>query len=144
MYDDFDEVAFEAGYQDAKDRANFVNARFWKVYQIQLTDREIDLINEAGEPTIVPKYAAKCGMDFSDNIAVEAVEAFEKGYYDHVCNIVTDYDGFLDRVFEYGNVGPEERIDRVGSRMSSVSVGDIIEAEDGTRHVVARFGFEEL
>jgi hypothetical protein len=46
-------------------------------------------------------------------------------------------------VFHTGNVGPEDRIERL-AQMSSVSVGDLIVAENGERHVVASFGFKEI
>ncbi len=49
----------------------------------------------------------------------------------------------LDDVFDIGNIGPEENITRIG-RMSSVSVGNIIEDADGKRFVVAGVGFEEI
>ena len=50
----------------------------------------------------------------------------------------------LDDVFTIGNIGPEEKIERVES-MHSVSVGDIIQdVIDNKTFVVAKFGFEEI
>jgi len=49
----------------------------------------------------------------------------------------------LNHVFDIGNIGPEENITRIG-RMSSISVGNIIEDAQGKRVVVAAFGFEEV
>lgn len=49
----------------------------------------------------------------------------------------------LDEVFDIGNIGPEENITRIG-RMSSISVGNIIEDAAGKRFVVANYGFEEV
>jgi len=49
----------------------------------------------------------------------------------------------LDEVFEVGNIGPEKRIKRFAP-MSSVSVGNLIQDESGTFHVVKNLGFEEL
>ena len=60
--------------------------------------------------------------------------------YKEVCEIEADS---LDEVFEIGNIGPESQITRL-DRMASVSVGDLIEDEDGNRHVVANFGFKEV
>ena len=113
----------------------------YKVYQIHLTDAEYDMVNAKGHDS-VEKQTLKLDMGFmkSDTKAI-AQEAFDKGYYTHVSNITAPS---LDKVFEYGNIGPEENIQRL-SPMYSVSVGDdIIEDESGVRNVVASFGFETL
>jgi len=49
----------------------------------------------------------------------------------------------LDQVFEIGNMGPENLIERL-DRMASVSVGDVIVDEAGTKFVVSSFGFDEI
>jgi hypothetical protein len=81
-------------------------------------------------------------------------EALAADYYTHVGNITAND---LEDVFNVGNIGPEENIERLG-RMSSLmlvklrstyrfvclSVGDVVEDENGVRHVVASFGFEEI
>ena len=46
-------------------------------------------------------------------------------------------------MFEVGNVGPEEDIERLGS-MHSVSVGDLVIDPAGNKHVVASCGFQEV
>jgi hypothetical protein len=111
----------------------------YKLLQIQLTDAEVDQVNATGHNS-VPKQKARLGMDFADDIGVNAGKAFDAKYYDHVSNIVADD---LNGVFHIGNMGPEENIERLG-RMSSVSVGDIIEDEDGVRNVVDIAGFAEV
>jgi len=107
------------------------------VYQIQMTKAISDAVN-AGE--IVPSFEAKNKMniDFSGNkIGGLASDAFDAGYYTHVANIeAEDYND----CFEVGNIGPDENIERLG-RMSSLSVGDVIVAEDGTVAVIAPIGF---
>ena len=107
------------------------------VYQIQMTKAISDAVN-AGE--IVPSFEAKNKMniDFSGNkIGGLASDAFDAGYYTHVANIeAEDYND----CFEVGNIGPDENIERLG-RMSSLSVGDVIVAEDGTIAVIAPMGF---
>jgi lipoate-protein ligase A len=107
------------------------------VYQIQMTKAISDAVN-AGE--IVPSFEAKNKMniDFSGNkIGGLASDAFDAGYYTHVANIeAEDYND----CFEVGNIGPDENIERLG-RMSSLSVGDVIVAEDGTVAVIAPMGF---
>lgn len=50
----------------------------------------------------------------------------------------------LDECFDIGNIGPEERITRL-DRMSSLSVGNIIEVMDtGEKWVVKPIGFARL
>jgi hypothetical protein len=110
------------------------------IYQIQITEAQVDLINETGDFGAVPAQKAKMDMtmDFDGNkIGGLASDAFDAGYYTHVANIeAEDYNG----CFEVGNIGPEENIERL-SRMSSLSVGDVIVAEDGTVVVIAPVGF---
>lgn len=109
------------------------------VYQIQLTNEQYDVINARGHDA-VPSHKIKLDMtmDFSGHkIGGLASEAWEAGYYTHVANIeAEDY----NEVFEIGNIGPEENIERL-TRMSSISVGDVIVGEDGTLAVVASMGF---
>ena len=111
------------------------------VYQIQITEAQRKTIKESkNDFNTVPAFAAKIKMKthFSGNkIGGLASEAFEAGYYTHVANITAeDYND----CFEVGNIGPEENIERL-SRMSSLSVGDVIVAEDGTVAVIAPIGF---
>lgn len=60
--------------------------------------------------------------------------------YEEVCEIEAND---LNEVFEIGNIGPEEKITRLG-RMHSVSVGDVISNEYQELFVVKGFGFEKL
>jgi len=110
------------------------------VYQIQLTAAQRKTVNESGDFDSVPAFAAKTkmSMDFSGNkIGGLASDAFDAGYYTHVANITAeDYND----CFEVGNIGPDENIERLGL-MSSLSVGDVIVAEDGTVAVIAPIGF---
>lgn len=77
-------------------------------------------------------------MAFEDSeTATTASTAWDKGLYTHVANITAaDY----NEVFEIGNIGPEQNIERL-ARMHSISVGDVIVGEDGTIVVVANVGF---
>jgi hypothetical protein len=107
------------------------------VYQIQFTDAQYTAINNDEK---VPAFEARNAMmmDFRGHKrAGIASEAFEAGYYTHVSNIEA---GDYEEVFEIGNIGPEENIERL-SRMSSLSVGDVVVGEDGTVAVVAPVGF---
>ena len=77
-------------------------------------------------------------MAFEDSETVTtASNAWDKGLYTHVANITA---ADFDEVFEIGNIGPEQNIERL-ARMSSISVGDVIVGEDGTIAVVAEVGF---
>jgi hypothetical protein len=111
----------------------------YKLYQIHLTDAEVDQVNAEGHNS-VPKQKAKLDMSFTDKVAELASDAFSKGYYTHVSNIEAEG---LEDVFEVGNIGPESSIERLG-RMHSVSVADVVETPEGVRHVVASVGFEQL
>ena len=46
-------------------------------------------------------------------------------------------------MFEVGNIGPEENIERLAP-MYSVSVGDVVENETGDQFVCASFGWKEV
>jgi hypothetical protein len=111
------------------------------IYQIQITAAQRKTINESkNDFDSVPAFAAKIKMKMADdkNIGGLASEAFEAGYYTHVANIeAEDYDD----CFEVGNVGPDDQIERITVRMSSLSVGDVIVAEDGTVAVIDPVGF---
>ena len=60
--------------------------------------------------------------------------------YDEVAAIEADT---LDEVFEIGNIGPEEKIERF-DRMHSISVGDVIRNDKYECYVVGNCGFERL
>lgn len=111
----------------------------YAVYQIQLSDAQIDLINDKGHDAVPAQVAKlKMIMDFScDRIGQTAYEAFDAGYYTHVANITADCVG---DVYTIGNIGPRSSIERI-SPMSSVSVGDVIVDETGCMVVVAPVGF---
>lgn len=69
-----------------------------------------------------------------------AIQAFSNNAYTHVSNITAPD---LNGVFQVGNIGPEEYIERL-DRMASVSCGDIIVDEDKHVYLVAPFGFTHL
>ena len=114
----------------------------YKIFQINLTDAEIDTINESGSHSAVHKNVLRLDieMSFGKPVGQLVKEAFEKGYYEHVSNITADS---LEGVFHVGNMGPEENIERF-LPMHSLSVGDVVEDAAGKRHMVASFGFEEV
>jgi len=112
----------------------------YTVYQISYTDAEINAIND-GMKNMKREMRADMAMDFSGNKMVDLVE--KALYYDLYTGVSFIEATCLDEVFQVGNIGPESQITRLG-RMASISVGDLIEDEDGNRHVVANFGFKEV
>ena len=128
------------------------NRETLKVFQILLTSEEVAKVNAEGHGS-VPKHSARTDMHFSDNPQTLAFDAMEKGYYTHVANITTDRDPeliihALERVFEIGNNDEELERDNDSfemlTRMQSISVGNVIERENGDQYVVAEYGFKRL
>ena len=112
----------------------------FKLYQIHLTDAEVDKINAEGHDS-VHKQSLKLDMSLRKNdTGAIAKEAFDLGYYTHVSNISAEG---LEGVFHVGNMGPESQIERLGD-MYSVSVSDIVIDETGKKSVVADVGFERV
>ena len=112
----------------------------YKIFQIKLTDAEYDIINEEGHDA-VHKNSLRLDMNLRKNdTAVIAADAFRRGYYTHVSNINALG---LESVFQVGNMGPDELIERLAP-MHSLSVGDMVEGPDGVKHVVASFGFKQV
>jgi hypothetical protein len=108
----------------------------YKLFQINLDNATVNLVNNSDNPYDIPVYKAH-------------TEAMMKGdpglglagdFYKHVADIEA---GGLEDVFRIGNIGPEESITRYAP-MHSISVGDVVENSGGQRFVVANFGFEEI
>jgi len=115
----------------------------FKLYQIHTTKEEDDLINAEGHDA-VPKHKMHLDMTFrkQEDTGAIAKQAFDLGYYSHVSNIIAKS---FEGVFSVGNMGPESQIERFADcSMYSVSVGDIVEDEDGNKSVVAGMGFKEV
>jgi len=116
----------------------------FKIFQIHLTDAEVDTVNETGDHFAVPKQATRLRLQLGTadlHVAEDLVNnAFMNGFFEHVANIRADD---LEGVFHIGNMGPEENIERF-SEMHSVSVGDVILDEDGKMWLTASFGFQEV
>lgn len=107
-----------------------------KVYQIQLTDEEINLINTQGFGA-TPRTQAYSDRAFESTFKAESFE-----HYDHVANVDTDD---KEEAFSLMNLWDDEsKIERVSDRVSSMSVGDILVMEDGRRFRCASFGFKGI
>lgn len=110
-----------------------------KVYQIQLTDEEIASANRGDGAYTHPKIKAYFDRSFDRTFNAENFQ-----YYTHVANVQVDS---MDAAFRAMNLWEEDenffKIDRVVDvRCSSMSVGDILELENGQRYRVASFGFD--
>ena len=119
----------------------------YTIYQIRLSQDEVDTINHAGH-LAVPKQKARLDIGIAGyEIGNVAGEAWCAGHFKRVAQIIA---ADLEDVFKVGNCGPENRIAREAP-MASISVGDIIAGPDREDHqgepvpglhVVAQFGFE--
>ena len=107
-----------------------------KVYQIALTNAEIDMIN-SGETS--PRIKAYFDRSFEGKFKAENFQ-----YYTHVANVDTND---MENAFEAMNLWEEsiyfEDIFKLRP-CPSMSVGDILEMEDGSKYRCASFGFELL
>ena len=114
----------------------------YAIHQIHLSNEQVDEINTSNEVPAYYHHKLAVTMPFSDDSVAKRVKDVETAayLYSHVGNITADS---LEGVFEAGNIGPEERIERLAP-MSSVSVGDVIVDEDGVASVVDSFGFTTL
>ena len=104
-----------------------------KVYQIQLTNKEIDLVNR-GEST--PRTKAYLDRSFSRHWKSENFQ-----YYTRVADVYTND---MEDAFRLMNLWEQPELVVKLGRCSSMSVGDILEMKDGKRYRCASFGFEEI
>ena len=106
-----------------------------KVYQIQLTNAEIDMIN-SGETSV--RIKAYFDRSLESNFKAENFQ-----YYTHVANVDTND---MENAFEAMNLWEEsiyfEDVFKLG-RCSSMSVGDILES-NGQLYRCSSFGFTLL
>ena len=104
-----------------------------KVFQIVIDKDLSDLINKEGWD---------CHVDAKAYIEAQEGRAgigLANGSYTHVANIVADD---INHAFEVGNIGPEDRIERL-AKMHSVSVGDILVDNEGA-WLVMPVGYREV
>ena len=108
-------------------------AQLIKVFQIVIDKDLSDLINSEGWDCHVK---AKAYIEAGNG---RAKIALDNGCYTHVANIVADD---INHAFEAGNIGPEDRIERL-AQMRSVSVGDILVDDEGA-WLVMPVGYREV
>jgi len=106
------------------------------IYQIQLTDEQIDIINERGHDA-VPAQRAKLNVMFG----ASKFRTSDLQYYTETMQVDTDD---LEEAFALTNLWNQpERIARIGNAQSSTSVGDIFQKGDRF-YMVDNFGFAPL
>ena len=104
-----------------------------QVFQIQLTNEEVDAANRR-EST--PKIEAYFSRGVRSNFNPEDMQ-----YYTHVANVDADD---LEDAFRLMNLWEDEsKIERVFDQVSSMSVGDILE-HDGKYYICATCGFKNI
>jgi hypothetical protein len=103
-----------------------------KVYQIQLTDAEIAAVNNGETSDRIQAY-----FDRSFERTFKA-ENFQ--YYTHVATVDTND---MEEAFKAMNIMSDIPVSCY-DRCSSMSVGDILEMEDGTKFRCASFGFTAI
>lgn len=107
-----------------------------KVYQIQMSNAEIDAINRGEESEKSKAFFSKM---FDSGFKPEIFQ-----FYTHVANV--DVDGF-EQAFRAMNLWEDdENFDRVERLVpcQSMSVGDIVADHDGTLYRCASFGFKKI
>ena len=104
-----------------------------KVFQIVIDKDLSELINSEGWDCHVKAKSYLLAQDGDAKIALQ------NGCYTHVANIVADD---INHAFEAGNIGPEDRIERL-TQMRSVSVGDILVDDEGA-WLVMPVGYREI
>ena len=109
----------------------------YKIHQINLTNEQVNEVNSSDS---YPKFYTTY-LDTTFRPTPEAIlNAINDGMYKPVAYIEADsHDG----VYHIGNIGPEDKIERLDT-MHSISVGDIIEDERGDVVYVDSFGFGDL
>ena len=106
-----------------------------KLFQIVIDRHLSDLINAEGWECHSTAKSKMAAMNGDPRLAI-ANEC-----YTHVADIVADD---INHAFEAGNIGPADRVIPVeGTKMHSVSVGDVLEDSEGL-WFVDRIGYKEV
>lgn len=107
-----------------------------KVYQFHLTEGERMRVSGLGWDSPDPRIQAylKKSLGNPEDVNME--------YYTHVANVLT-YD--REDAFCLMNLWEqEELVEKLQDQVYSMSVGDVVEMDNGTRYVCSSFGFREI
>jgi len=107
-----------------------------KIFQIILTDAEIDLINSSPlGHAAVERQIHKLDLSMGRQLTAEMLYSFE-----HTMTVDTDN---LEEAFRLTNMwNAENSITRVSERQASTSVGDMLVTSNGDTYICANFGFK--
>ena len=105
------------------------------VYQIRLTHEEVVQLTAFGWGVDNPKIQAYGARHFGK------IENVNMDHYDLVAKVDTND---LEKAFELMNLWDRPELVTKLSSCSSMSVGDVVEDEDGNRFLCASFGFEKI
>jgi len=111
----------------------------FKVFQIRPSQTVTEAVNSIGHSAAAqahPIWEAKLETMHGS----EGYKSQYSEHYEHVCDIAAED---LDAVFHIGNMGPEEKINRIAP-MHSISVGDVVVDMIGDAYIVDSFGFEKI
>lgn len=107
-----------------------------KIFQIILTDSEIDLINSSPlGHAAVERQLHKLDLTVGRKLTADMLNSF-----DHTMTVHADN---LEEAFRLTNMwNDESRVSRITERQQSSSVGDIFVMDNGDTHLCANFGFD--
>lgn len=107
-----------------------------KIFQIILTNAEIDLINSSPlGHTAVERQIHKMDLSMGCQLTTEMLYSFE-----HTMTVDTDD---LEEAFHVTNLwNDESSITRVSERQASTSVGDMLVTSNGDTYICAAVGFQ--
>jgi hypothetical protein len=106
-----------------------------KVYQIKLSDMDYSLINSVG-------FEANDKTRAYGRMSFVKPEEVDMSFYTHVANVLT-YD--REDAFTLMNLWEQpELIQLVDGPCRSMSVGDVVEMDNGDRYLCASFGFKQI
>jgi len=112
-------------------------SKIFKLYQIVIDKQLSNLINTEGWDCNVNALAYRNASEGDPSLGIY------HDCYTHVADLVCDD---LDHCFEVGNgLGSADRfVKKIGVNRTSISVGDLLEDEDGLLHLVDRIGFRNV
>ena len=109
----------------------------YRIMQINLTQEKVDEVNRS--KGVYPEWYQKREATLFRPSADAILDAWD--HYETAAYIKADD---LDEVFQIGNIGPEDNIERMGP-MHSISVGDVIvDTGYNVAWYVDSFGFGQL
>jgi len=112
-------------------------SKIFKLYQIVIDKQLSNLINTEGWDCNVNALAYRNASEGDPSLGIY------HDCYTHVADLVCDD---LDHCFEVGNgLGSADRfVKKIGVNRTSISVGDLLEDEDGLLHLVDSIGFRNV